>query len=78
VFDGTKKRRSGTWRVEGAKLVLDSFMSCDGFLFNDKPALRCTLGAPILTADAQGRSGTFQKRLGDSSPDDSEFADYVP
>jgi len=78
VFDGAKKRRSGTWRVDGAKLVLDSFMSCDGFLFNDKPALRCTLSAAILTADAQGRSGTFQNRFGASSPDDSEFADYVP
>jgi hypothetical protein len=78
IFGNAKKRRSGTWRVDGAKLVLDSFMSCDGLLFNDKPALRCTLSAPILTADAQGRSGTFQRRLGESSPDDSEFADYVP
>jgi len=78
VFGNAKKRRSGTWHVEGAKLALDSFMSCDGLLFNDKPALRCTLSQAIITGDAQGRSGTFQKRLGESSPDDSEFADYVP
>ena len=74
----TQRRRSGTWKVEGAQLVLDSFMRCDGFEFNSQPALRCTLTSPILTAAAQNRSGTFKKRLSESSPDDSEFAGYVP
>ena len=78
IYTNTKKKRSGTWRVEGAQLVLDSFMRCDGLTFNDKPALRCTLTAPILTAAAQSRSGTFQKRISASNPDSSEFAEYVP
>lgn len=78
VFNNSKKKREGTWKVEGAQLVLDSFMRCDGFTLNDRDALRCTLSTTIVTAAAQGRSGTFQKGIGMSSPDDSEFADYVP
>jgi hypothetical protein len=74
----TKKRREGTWRVDGAALVLDSFMRCDGFTLNGKDALRCTLSSTIVTAAAQGRTGTFQKGIGTSSPDDTEFADYGP
>lgn len=78
TFANTQKQRSGTWQVDGAQLVLDSYMRCDGMLFNDKPALRCSLAAPIVTAAAQGRSGMFQKRISASSPDSSEFAEYVP
>lgn len=78
IFGNAKKKRSGTWKVEGARLVLDSFMTCDGFELNDKPALSCTLASTIITAAAQGRSGTFQKELGESSPNDTEFAEYVP
>ena len=78
VLANARKKRTGTWHVEGAQLALDEFMRCDGFTFNEHDALRCTLAAPILTADAVGRSGTFGKAFGDSSPDDSEFADYVP
>jgi hypothetical protein len=74
----TQKKRSGTWRVDGAQLVLDSFMRCDGILFDDKPALRCTLKSSIVSPDAQERSGMFRKRLGESGPDDSEFAGYKP
>jgi hypothetical protein len=78
VHTDQQKKRSGMWKVEGAQLVLDSYMRCDGMLFNDKPALRCTLTAPIITAAAQSRSGTFKKRISASSPDSSEFAQYVP
>ena len=78
IAGNTKKKRSGTWRIDGAQLVLDSFMRCDGMLFNDKPALRCTLTSAILTAGAQGKGGMFQKRISASSPDGSEFAEYVP
>ncbi len=78
IYADAKKKRSGTWKVEGAQLVLDSFMRCDGITFNDKPALRCTLSAPILSAGAANRSGMFQKRISASSPDNSEFAEYVP
>jgi hypothetical protein len=77
VFGNAKKRRSGTWRVDGASLVLDSYMRCDGFSFNGRDALRCTLSSPIITAAAQGRAGTFQNATGASTPDDSEWADYV-
>ena len=58
--------------------MLDAYMRCDGMLFNDKPALRCTLTTPIITAGAQSRSGTFKRRISASSPDGSEFAEYVP
>jgi hypothetical protein len=78
TYAGTQKKREGTWRVDGAHLVLDSFMRCDGFELNTKPALRCTLTSTIVTAAAVNRSGTFKQRLGASSPDSSEFADYVP
>lgn len=78
IFNNSKKRRTGTWRIDGAQLALDSFMRCDGFAFNGRDALRCTLSSTIITAAAQGRAGTFQKGLGEASPDDSEFADYVP
>jgi hypothetical protein len=78
IFGNTKKKREGTWRIDGAQLVLDAFMRCDGFTLNDRDALRCTLASSIVTAAAQGRSGTFQNGIGMSSPDDSEFADYVP
>lgn len=78
IITSTMKRREGTWRVEGAQLVLDSYMRCDGFTLNDKDALRCTLATSIVTSAAQGRSGTFRNGIGDSSPDDSEYADYAP
>jgi len=78
IITSTKKRREGTWRIDGAQLALDAFMKCDGFELNGKDALRCTLASSIVTAAAQGRSGTFQKGIGESSPDDSEFADYAP
>jgi len=78
IIGATKKKREGTWKVDGAQLVLDAFMRCDGFTLNDKDALRCTLATSIVTAAAQGKSGTFQNGIGMSSPDDSEFADYVP
>jgi hypothetical protein len=78
IFNDTKKHREGTWRVDGAQLVLDAFMRCDGFTFNDSDALRCTLTSTIVTPAAQGSAGTFRKAFGESSPDDSEFADYVP
>lgn len=74
----TKKKRTGTWKVEGAQLVLDSVMRCDGMLFNDQPALRCTLTSPILTAAAKDRAGMFRKRISASSPTDSEFAGFTP
>ncbi|MDQ3338165.1 MAG: hypothetical protein M4D80_23615 [Myxococcota bacterium] len=78
IFNNTKKKRMGTWRIEGAQLVLDSYMRCDGFAFNGKDVLRCTLSSAIITPAAQGRAGTFQNGIGAASPDDSEFADYVP
>ena len=78
IFNNTKKKRTGTWRVDGLQLVLDSYMRCDGFTLNGKDALRCTLSSSIITAAAQGRSGTFQNGIGPATPDDSEFADYVP
>jgi hypothetical protein len=78
TVSNSKRRREGTWKVEGAKLVLGSFMTCDGFSLDDKPALHCTLSSSIVTPAAQGRTGTFQKRFSASSPDDTEFAEYVP
>lgn len=78
VQTSTKKKRTGTWRVEGAHLVLDAFMSCDGLTFNGKPKLRCTLNQTIVSPGAQGKAGMVDKMLGTSTPDDSEFADYVP
>ena len=78
TFSGTQRKRTGTWKVDGAKLVLDSWMSCTAMDFNDKPALYCTLTTTIVTPAAQGRSGMYRPRFGASSPDDSEFADYVP
>ena len=78
IFNNSKKKRQGTWKVEGAQLALDSFMRCDGFEFNGRDALRCTLSTSIITPAAQGRSGTFKNGISASSPDDSEFADYVP
>jgi len=78
IFANAKKQRTGTWRIDGAQLVLDSFMRCDGLALNGKDVLRCTLSSAIITAVAQGRAGTFQNGFGESSPDDSEFADYVP
>lgn len=75
----TKKKLTGTWRIEGATLVLDSYMSCDGVTFNSKPALHCTLDAAIVTSAAVGRSGTFKTDpFGPTSPDDTEFASYQP
>lgn len=78
IINSTKKRREGTWRIDGASLVLDAFMRCDGFTLNSKDALRCTLTSTIVTAAASGRAGTFQNGIGMASPDDSEFADYAP
>jgi hypothetical protein len=78
IFGSAKKRREGTWKIEGAQLVLDAYLRCDGFMLNGKDALRCTLAAPIITAAAQGKTGTFQNGIGPSSPDDTEFADYGP
>lgn len=78
IIGGSKKRREGTWRVDGAQLALDAFMRCDGFTLNGRDALRCTLSQAIVTPAAQGRTGTFQNGIGQASPDDSEFADYVP
>lgn len=78
IFGDAKKRRAGTWRIDGAQLVLDAYMRCDGFALDGRDALRCTLTSPIITAAAQGRAGTFRNGIGESSPDDSEFADYVP
>jgi hypothetical protein len=78
IINSTKKRREGTWRIDGAQLALDAFMRCDGFTLNGKDALRCTLSSTIVTAAAQGRAGTFQNGIGMASPDDSEFADYGP
>ncbi|MBA3397161.1 MAG: hypothetical protein H0T89_31320 [Deltaproteobacteria bacterium] len=76
IYNDSKKRRSGTWRVDGAELVLDTHMRCTSFTFNDRDVLRCTLTNPIITAAAQGRAGTFKPGFA-ASPDDSEFADYV-
>ena len=78
VQSTTKKRRSGSWSVQGADLVLDAFMRCNGMTLNDNPALRCTLERSIVTAAAQGHGGTFRKMLGAASPDDSTYADYMP
>lgn len=78
IYTSSKKKRTGTWRIDGAQLALDAFMRCDGFALNGKDALRCTLSSSIITAAAQGRAGTFQNGIGPASPDDSEFADYVP
>ncbi|MDX2086504.1 MAG: hypothetical protein SFX73_01585 [Kofleriaceae bacterium] len=74
----TMKRKSGTWKVEGSKLVLGTWMSCDGMELNGAPALRCTLTSAIVTAAAQGRSGIWEKAFGMKSPDDSEWTDYQP
>ena len=78
VFSTAKRSRSGTWRIDGAHLVLGDTMTCDGFTFNNADALRCTLMDTVITASASGRSGTFRTDLGESSPDDSEFASYTP
>ena len=78
IDTSTQRRRAGQWRVDGARLVLDGFMACDGFELNDRPALRCTLTQAIGSAAAQGRTGTFKPRSSMSSPDDSEFAGYTP
>lgn len=78
IITSTKKRREGTWRIDGAALALDSFMRCEGFTFNDKDALRCTLTQSIVTSAASGRAGTFRTGIGLASPDDSEFAEYAP
>ncbi|HEU0032764.1 MAG TPA: hypothetical protein VFQ53_19165 [Kofleriaceae bacterium] len=78
VFGDSKRKRSGQWRVDGAQLVLDSFLRCDGLLFNNSPALRCSLETAIGAPAATGHAGTFRTRISESSPDDSEFGDYVP
>lgn len=69
-----EEEREGTWKVDGAALKLDS---CAAALLNVKP-LQCTRQSSIVTAAAQGRSGTFTNGLGTSSPNDREYAEYVP
>lgn len=74
----TKKKRTGTWHVQGAQLVLDAFLTCDGLTYNSKPKLHCTLAQTIVSPGAQGKAGMFDKMLGAATPDDSEFAGYGP
>jgi hypothetical protein len=78
LIGDSRKRRSGTWRIDGSKLRLGDLVSCDGMALDDRPVLRCTLDGVILTTAAQGRSGTFAFGFGEATPDDTEFADYVP
>jgi hypothetical protein len=74
----TEKKRTGTWKVDGVNLVLDSFMTCQGLTFNGGPAVSCTLNSAIVTPDAVGQSGLFRKSLYQATPDDSQFSDYQP
>ena len=40
----TRKHRSGTWRIEGTDLVLDSFLRCQGLELNGAPETLVALG----------------------------------
>jgi len=72
-----KKRRSGTWAIEGAELVLGSYLRCGGATLTGHDALSCTLTTPITTTAAQDQTATCWLWF-HGAPDDQLFADYVP
>jgi hypothetical protein len=78
IRNDAKKRRSGTWRIDGAKLVLDAFMTCGGLTLDERDTLRCELATAIVTPVAVGSGGFFDIVHKMQTPDDSEFSDYVP
>src|SRR4051812_16773942 len=78
IQTSTKKKRTGTWHVQGAQLVLDAFLTCDGLTYNGHPKLHCALAQTIVSPGALGKAGLFDKMIGAATPDDSEFAEYGP
>lgn len=72
----TAARRTGTWSLQGATLKLGSLMSCSGMSFNGKDVLRCTVDSAVITPAAVGRSATLRLGISESTPDDSQWADY--
>lgn len=72
----SKKRLTGTWRVNGAMLSLGTLADCVGIFFNDQPALQCKLTNAVDSSAATQRTAVVKKFFGPSKPSDSNWADY--
>ena len=68
------RKVTGSWSVQSTELVAGP-LTCSGFTFNDRDALRCALTTALVSAAAVGKAGTFSKGTA-TSPSDSRFADY--
>jgi hypothetical protein len=73
----TLTKLEGSWRIDGAELVLGDYFRCSALTLNGVETLRCSLDATIVSQEAVGSTGYFEvDRFGESSPHDSEWQDY--
>lgn len=78
IFNDARKRRQGTWSIDGTILLFGEFLRCSGAELNGEPIMNCTLTSAVITPDAVGRGNIFSVRADRVAPDDTAFADYVP
>lgn len=77
TFDGTLRRREGTWSIDGTELDVGGLLRCSGFSYNGEEMLECGLASRIVSDVAVGYAATLEiDDFGASSPNDEEWHDY--
>jgi hypothetical protein len=75
-YDAKKGRKlTGSWSIDGVSLTVGPF-SCDGLQFNGRDVLSCEVKHGIVSDGAVGHAAMLDKGGSNTSPDDSQFADY--
>ncbi|MCY1078801.1 hypothetical protein [Archangium lansingense] len=67
--------RTGKWSISGSSLKIGDLMTCHGMTVDGRDALRCAMDRAVGYAAAVGKTTTFT-RATNSSPNDSQWADY--
>lgn len=75
-YPGASVRRNATWSIDGAQLLIGDDLQCDGVVYNGEEVLHCELARAIDTSAAVGQSSYLRRSGLNSTPDDSEWADY--
>lgn len=76
VAPADMRRLSGTWRVDGSKLVLGALLSCDGLSLDGRPALRCRILTPPGSPGApEGVASVWPYGL-PTNPGDARWSDF--
>ena len=70
VAPADQRRLTGTWRVDGSKLVLGTLLSCDGLSSNGQPALQCRIVTPPGSSGAPQGIALVERYGNPTEPDD--------